>query len=136
MSDTNHEILFKGKTVVESKWVQGYYVCLNGKEHRIYTGYAETDTGVYYPDCYTVCPETVCRYIDLTDKNGKGIFEGDICKDSLGHVFVVEWDAKNARFIGCAKINGERHITYIGREPRVEIIGNIHDDNTAIFSLD
>lgn len=136
MSDTNCEILSRGKIIGEDKWVQGYYVCLNCKAHQIYTGYAETDVGTYYPDKYTVYPETVGRYTGLTDKNDKGIFEGDICKDSLGHVFVVEWDAKNARFIGCAKTNGERYITYIGREPKVEIIGNIHDDDTTIFSLD
>lgn len=53
------DILFKGKRVDNEEWVYGYYVCLNGIKHLIYSGYAETDCGDYYPDSYEVSPETV-----------------------------------------------------------------------------
>lgn len=116
------EILFRGKLLKNDKWCFGNLdvkvngVCIITPD--------DTPLGVYGQ----VDPETVGQYTGLTDKNGTKIFEGDFCKDSLGHVFVVEWDAKNARFIGYAKTNGERYIIYIGREPKVEIIGNIHDN--------
>lgn len=74
--------LFRGKTtddeVCPDEWVQGFYTCFNEKEHRIYTGYAETDCGDYYPDYYKVIPETVGQCSTVADKNGVEMYEGDI----------------------------------------------------------
>lgn len=55
----NNRHICKAKRKDNNEWVEGYYVCLNGDRHFIYTGYAETDCGTYYPDCHEVIPETV-----------------------------------------------------------------------------
>lgn len=73
--------IFKGKDS-DGIWHEGFYCVFNDEAHRIYTGYAETDCGEYYPDYYTVIPQTVRKCAGgITDKNGKVLFEGDIVKN-------------------------------------------------------
>ena len=80
----DNRYICKAKRKDNGEWVEGYYVCLNADRHFIYTGYAETDCGTYYPDCHEVIPETVGRCTELKDKNGKWIFEGDILHIKTG----------------------------------------------------
>lgn len=74
-----------------------------------------------------VDPETVSEYIGFHDRNGKDIYEGDICEDARGFRFVVIWD-DNARFLGRGIGKQKEYIRYVGQEPVVEVIGNIHDN--------
>ncbi|RNC62796.1 MAG: hypothetical protein AWM53_02015 [Candidatus Dichloromethanomonas elyunquensis] len=69
----------------------------------------------------------IMQYTGLKDKNGKEIYEGDIFRDSLGYMAVVEWDNDNGRFLGFT-FGNERKIIYVGKEPKVEVIGNIHEN--------
>ena len=132
------EILFRGKRTDIDAWAYGY---LNKHPSAIQVGKGSP----YYieipprdPDDdggrYNVHRETVGQYTGLTDKNGKKIFEGDICKfnEPFGRsgmtLFVVEWDNVNARVLGFTIGGIGRYMVYVGREPKCEVIGNIHDN--------
>ena len=119
-------------------WVVGYYTCFNGNEHRIYSGYAETDCGDYYPDWYNVIPETVGRWTTLKDKYGERIFVGDIIKGKVWHSGnLVEPDVVK---IVSAKNNCEMMAYCIDYSTKrawysaldlfkeMEVIGNIYDN--------
>ncbi len=131
------EMLCIGKRADNGEWVEGYYVCLNKKEHRIYTGYAETDCGDYYPEWYKVDPATVGRYTSLQDKYGKRIFSGHIIKAitpdkkasglfkiGIGEVNVGEYKAIE---VYCEDINGNRGDMVAGVSECYEVVGNIYD---------
>lgn len=56
-------LIFKGVRTDNDEEIEGYYVRLHDHKgnvsHRIYTGYAESDCGDFYPDWFEVDPKTV-----------------------------------------------------------------------------
>lgn len=126
------EYLFRGKRLDNDEWVEGdlFQDRDLGTVHIQGFDYYSTEEGLQR-DGYSleVDPETVGQFTGLTDKNGRKIFEGDVCLDSTGWVFVVIWDSDNGRFLGRhSKPRGDTYICYVGRVPAVEIIGNRWDN--------
>lgn len=128
------EILFRAKRTDNGGWIEGFYTCFNGDEHRIYTGYSETDCGDYYPDWFNVLPETVGQFTGLTDKNGKLIFEGDI----VDVEYDIQYVGVTAERIGLFEVvfydgcfmkdrPGDGMYHFIPSD-RCEVVGNIHDN--------
>ena len=80
---------------------------------------------------YSVIPETVGQYTGLLDKNGKRIFEHDICRNTRnGEIVLVKWHGTMAGYVWCK--HGESHLSDFGELFRAydkyEVIGNIYDN--------
>lgn len=81
-------------------------------------------------------PNTVCQYTDLIDKNGKKIYENDVCNitaefiDKEDGYFVVKWDNEGARFIlDGYKMTVSFDFVY---NHEIEVVGNIFDNKELL----
>ena len=141
------EILFRGKRIDNGDWVDGCLaaydlICQNYPEdisnatgeyygQTPYVGFVEVDT------------ETVGQFTGLMDKNGRGIFEGDILHiskiaDGLGAYYqppfdypvnvAVKWDL--CAWMWETLCEDKRYISFPDAwcHYECEIIGNIHDN--------
>ena len=99
------EILFRGKRVDNGEWISGdlittpfirnetqqniiYILDITKADYDCFEDLTE-DNGIF-----EVNPETVCQYTGLTDKNGRKIFDGYICRDSDNIVRIL-WNDKH-----------------------------------------
>lgn len=139
------EILFRAKCITETclkgKWLEGYILHdgVTGK-HYIHMDNClnESDNvgeeGLLRFVAHEVDPETVCQYTGLTDKNGRKIFEGDICEihsssmyiDEEDGYFSVEWNEEEAGFDLCGESLAFDFDCIWGHE--CEVVGNIFDN--------
>lgn len=121
------EILFRGKRIDNGEWVVGDLI------HRQIWNCSLTiirvsDDGFDHYEEFEVKPETVGEFTNLTDKNGKKIFEGDIMQlCSACYPCLVYWDGKGWAW----KQNGKRREIDLTRE-KMDTIGNIYDNKELL----
>lgn len=123
------EILFRGKSIEDNKWVYSDLIREKKSFGKICTRiYRTTNNGWELID---VDSKTVGQYTGLNDKNGNKIFEGDIVdfpdrsdSESYG---VVEYDTNETEFgIVYDSIYEGLGRQYHSRD--IEVIGNIFDN--------
>ena len=127
------EILFKAKQVGDDEWVEGYYQkrynFLGNEEHLIF--HVDSHTVWEYTE---INLETLCQFTGLCDKNGKRIWENDICDRKEKYPEVVkmtdgDWTLDYSYAIG--RDYGNRYCNlgfYVNERKCVEVVGNIFDN--------
>ena len=126
----NREILFKAKRIDNGEWVAG---------DLLHTGDVDT---VLISDCYSQlfrCDgNTVCQYTGLTDKNGKKIWENDICDRKEKYPEIVTYNKGDWQLDYSYVFGKEIHSDacnlgfYVCERNCVEVIGNIFDDKELL----
>ena len=158
------DILFRGKDKDDGKWYEGAYRAYDDTTYCFKEDYDRHPENTHHTIVFSrmtdwglpnrhlqaeVIPETVGQYTGLQDKNGKRVFDGDICRvvyldrrcNSSGehydaeNVIIEEVAFKQGTF--CFKTTIEDIALYrpIGFEiyekqkiKCFEVIGNIHDN--------
>lgn len=136
------EILFRGKRINNSEWVEGSLLKANigGKIAYLIFGnmFSLVGNEVKSLKHALVDPKTIGQYTGLTDKNGKRIFEGDVvaqswydfdepADDCFGEVIFSMADCS----FSILDLN-KKEIMTMGQGRayhwEAEVIGNIHDN--------
>lgn len=146
----NREILFRGKRVDNGEWIYGYLIFsedyIFDYSERIDIPYVIPIDNFNLKDYreYRVDENTIGQYTGLKDKNGKKIFDGDICKGNQysdkDNLFVIkygkyktkDWKDKyisnTYQFGWYAEFIESKEQVHLVIPNGIEVIGNIFDE--------
>ena len=141
----NDRYLYRAKRTDNGEWVEGCLLVLDDETYRIATSCLQGNAEHLLEVCaYEVDTSTICQCTGLKDKNGKLIWENDICRRVLLPTKRIE---KNFRIayvpykccLSAIDLDGS-NITflsdYINNQYEVEVIGNIFDNKELLESDD
>ncbi len=118
--------LWRGKRVDNGKWIEGYLYGQKNGTWYLFDNFCET---------HKIDPQTRSECTGLTDKNGVKIFEGDIVKHTqvyisgkVNSIGVIVYSCGYSAFLISKFTNGRADMFLKNETPRVEVIGNIHDN--------
>lgn len=133
------EILFKAKRIDNGEWIEGHYTECRGET------FIGIDTSsmfeIFCPPVirwFKVSSETLCRFTGLCDKNGKKIWENDICDRKEKYPEVVkmtngDWTLDYSYALGRDYGNSYCNLGfYVNERKCVEVIGNIFDNKELL----
>lgn len=128
------EILFKAKSIQTGEWIEGYYLRdqyhIGGEDIIFYR--KDSDRFTVYTNIIDI--ETLCQFTGLCDKNGKKIWENDICDRKEKYPEVVkmtngDWTLDYSYALGRDYGNSYCNLGfYVNERKCVEVIGNIFDN--------
>ncbi|EGG85236.1 hypothetical protein HMPREF0992_00163 [Lachnospiraceae bacterium 6_1_63FAA] len=140
----SREILFKAKTTKKDnpkhefneKWVEGNLILCRGKAyiHPISNKIRTTGEIGRIIVLHEVIPNTICQYTGLTDKNGKKIWENDICDRKEKYPEIVTYNKGDWQLDYSYALGKEKHFCacnlgfYACERECVEVIGNVFDN--------
>lgn len=130
------EILFKAKRLDNGEWVEGNLITNERNENQKYIGYIfDERNGVIEDfDLVEVIPDTICQYTGLTDKNGRKVWENDICDRKEKYPEIVTYNKGDWQLDYSYVFGKEMHTDacnlgfYVCERNCVEVVGNIFDN--------
>lgn len=126
------EILFKAKRIDNEKWVEGCLVIDHSRSNLFEYRIQPVESGALYAP--PINPETICQLTGLCDKNGKKIWENDICDRKEKYPEVVkmnegDWTLDYSYVFGKEYGYSFCNLGFYATERKcVEVIGNIFDN--------
>lgn len=126
------EILFKAKRIDNEKWVEGCLVIDHSRSNLFEYRIQPVESGALYAP--PINPETICQLTGLCDKNGKKIWENDICDRKEKYPEVVKMNEGDLT-LDYSYVFGKEYgysfcnLGFYATERKcVEVIGNIFDN--------
>ena len=125
------------KTFVNGEWVKGFWIygnlLIDNDKHSYIMPFENVNYNFGYLDAckvFNVILKTVGYYTGLKDKNGKKIFEGDVCNYG-NYVGVISFDEYKCNFILTYNETDITDFSCIWAE-ELEVIGNIFENPELI----
>ena len=125
----NDRYLFRAKRTDNGEWVEGDLVHSVYKINDICVGKYGSDVGLHQVD-----ESTICQCTGIKDKNGKLIWENDICDRKEKYPEIVtynngDWTLDYSYTVGRKRSECYCNLGfYVSERKCVEVIGNIFDN--------